>query len=69
MILLDGDGLALQLIKVLDQNALFYREMRLFFRSASRRCSWRSHPMQRGVIDVLVKPLNAVRLDAALRTL
>lgn len=67
VILLDGDGLALQLIEVLDQNAALLSRNAVILQISKPPVRLAVAAMQRGVIDVLVKPLNAVRLDAALQ--
>ena len=67
VILLDGDGLALQLIEDLDQNAALLSRNAVILQISKPPVRLAVAAMQRGVIDVLVKPLNAVRLDAALQ--
>lgn len=67
VILLDGDGMAPQLIEILDQNAALVSRNAVILQISKPPVRLAVAAMQRGVIDVLVKPLTAVRLDAALK--
>jgi len=67
VILLDGDDMAGSLIDVLDQNASVVSRNAVILLISTPSVRMAVAAMQRGVVDVLVKPLTAFRLDGALK--
>jgi DNA-binding NtrC family response regulator len=67
IVLLDGDAVPAPLIELLDQHAAFLSRNAVILLIAKPAVRVAVTAMQRGVLDVLIKPLTVVRLDAALK--